>query len=77
MKDLHEFKKYLDEVYKELSHHNIQNTIEFVIRNEDGEDEYFELDDKQYFAGVEYDRLFGCACCVGAIVNLKRVKNES
>lgn len=81
MIDIHEFKKVFDEIYNEIGHHKVPNTISFVITGSDiknlvGSPEcedyvWLELDDLEYRFGLEMDTLPGCGCVAGIVVNLK------
>jgi hypothetical protein len=69
--DITKFKEAFDEAFNNIArHHNVGHRIRFLVDNE----EKLELDDSEYPFGLEYDRLLGCGCECGIIVNLKRVK---
>ena len=74
--DIHEFKKRFDELYKEIGHHNLTNTLSFVIRNEkDPFDDTWlvpneSINSEYYQFGIEFKQL-PCGCASGLIINLK------
>lgn len=65
--NIHDFKKQFDELYNTMSGHKVPQTISFWC---DGEE--LVPNEEEGLAGLTEDRLPGCGCSCGVLVNLKK-----